>query len=273
MRKNILQFLFSIQNENLHKVITILGLKIKFRKSIHKPELPAEDLTMQKDPLYQSFSWKMLAKDCLWKLIREYNFKTVLDLGAGEGLQSRIFQNNDKVVTAIVGDNTCDFSAENFKDIELIQQDYLKTRFNKKFDCIWASHILEHQLNIGLFLRKIHNDLKDDGILAITVPPCELVAGGGHLNIFTSGSLIYHLVSNGFDCSNMRLKIYDYNLSIICKKNPEFKFNDNNFSVDLKEFYNELPDYIIEGIERYKKEHPSSFGGHERIPADTVYKW
>ena len=310
--KTLLRNIFSIRNsENKkHKILTICGVKMKFKRkkyieknftesqpsekflpetSISSDEaadenFPAEDLLcensvsieeqmMLNDSLYKSFpDVYMLAKDCLWKLLKEYEFKTVLDLGAGEGIHTNIFLNNNKDVTAIIADRTY-FNVGNYQNIQLIEQDYMKTNFEQKFDCIWASHILEHQFNIGMFLRKIYSDLNDNGILAISVPPCETLAGGGHINIFSPGSLIYHLVSNGFDLSDMRLKVYGYNLSIICRKDPDFNFNDNNFSVYLKEYYKNLPDYVIKGIEEYVSAHPAPWGGHERIPDNIEYKW
>ena len=182
--------------------------------------------TSKNDTLYQSIP-DCLGKDCLWKLIKDYEFESVLDLGAGEGIQSRFFQKNGKKVTAIVGDETSNFKKENFDNINLVFKDFLKYTPTEKFDCIWASHILEHQFNIGLFLDKTYNSLKDNGILALTVPPRETLAGGGHLYYFSPGNLIYHLLCHGFDLRNMRLKEYGYNLSIICHKRPDFTKFDN----------------------------------------------
>lgn len=51
--------------------------------------------TSKNDTLYQSIP-ECLGKDCLWKLIKDYEFKSVLDLGAGEGIQSRFFQKTEK---------------------------------------------------------------------------------------------------------------------------------------------------------------------------------
>lgn len=277
--KRLLNKMFFTKTENMHNVICIFGIKLKFRKKTQKidivpePTISKDEEVMLNDNLYKTFaSANILGKDCLWKLLKEYDFKTVLDLGAGEGVHSNIFLNNNKHVTAILADKTY-FNVANYENVDLIQQDYINVQFDKKFDCVWASHILEHQPNIRIFLRKIYSDLSENGILAISVPPCEIISGGGHINIFSAGSLIYHLVSNGFDLSDMRLKIYGYNLSIICKKASNFKFNDENLTLNLREYYAQLPDYVVAGIEKYKKAHPAPWGGHERIPEDIVYKW
>ncbi len=212
---------------------------------------------------------ELMGNKALKKLLDNYHFLSVLDLGAGEGKHSKIFFQNNKKVTAISGYDSEIFDKDLKNKIDFIVDDYLKHDFKEKFDCIWASHILEHQLNVGLFLNKIYKDLKDNGILAITVPPSETSAGGGHINCFTPGILIYHLVMAGFDLRQMRLKKYGYNLSIICTKNLKHKYEDNNYSVCLKDRYNLLPDYVIESIERYKKQS----GGHERIEENLKYKW
>lgn len=80
---------------------------------------------------------------------------------------------------------------------------------------------MEHQRNIGLFLNKCFDDLSEKGILAITVPyrtndnSLEL----GHAVNFDPLHLIYNLVLAGFDCSEIKLKVYDFNIGIILKKN------------------------------------------------------
>lgn len=228
--------------------------------------------TSKNDTLYQSIP-DCLGKDCLWKLIKDYEFESVLDLGAGEGIQSRFFQKNGKKVTAIVGDETSNFKKENFDNINLVFKDFLKYTPTEKFDCIWASHILEHQFNIGLFLDKTYNSLKDNGILALTVPPRETLAGGGHLYYFSPGNLIYHLLCHGFDLRNMRLKEYGYNLSIICHKRPDFTPLQSSFAEAIRTFENYLPAYVSEQIQHYRNEHPSPWGGHERIPENINYEW
>ena len=35
--------------------------------------------------------------------------------------------------------------------------DFNKININKKYDAIWCCHILEHQLNVNLFLKKVNS--------------------------------------------------------------------------------------------------------------------
>jgi SAM-dependent methyltransferase len=257
-------------------MINIFGLRIKIGLPEYNPSAAA-DRSMIEDGLYQSIP-DISGKDCLWKLLKEYDFKTVLDLGAGEGKHCKVFVENGKKVTAMVGYDAERFDNRIKNDVRFIVSDYLKHDSDEKFDCIWAAHILEHQLNIGLFLNKVYEDLKEGGIFAVTVPPCELFAGGGHINYFSPGYLVYHLLMAGFDLREMRLKPYGYNLSVICAKNSQFKPAKNNFTECLITRYGALPQYVVDSIERFKKDNPmynGKFvnGTHERIELDLEYKW
>lgn len=146
------------------------------------------------------------------------DFVTVLDVGAG-GIHSDIFRSRGKQVTT-----------NNLYDADYIG-DYMELNLGK-FDCIWASHVLEHQNNPNKFLVKIFNDLNDNGILAITVPPCKHEIVGGHVNLYNAGLLLYQMIHAGFDCSEAKVKTYGYNISVIVRKKPfkmpplDFDFGD-----------------------------------------------
>lgn len=148
---------------------------------------------------------------CLQKVISEYDFKTVLDIGGGSGPHTRILRHVGKEVTTIE-------ILENFPADH--HGDYMEIDFgNRQFDLIWCSHILEHQRNQGMFLEKVFGDLKEDGIFAVTVPDKSYNSMIlGHCNIYNSLLLIYHLVCAGFDCRNAKLKSYEGNLSVIVRK-------------------------------------------------------
>lgn len=146
----------------------------------------------------------MNADQALAKVL-SMEFETVLDLGSGQGLHAEIFRENNKDVTTIALSNAD------------IVGDFIFTELGI-FDCIWASHVLEHQRNCGAFLDKCFGILKDDGILAITVPPSKSEIVGGHLSLWNAGLLLYNLILAGFDCSSASVKKYGYNISVIVKK-------------------------------------------------------
>jgi SAM-dependent methyltransferase len=148
----------------------------------------------------------MLADEALEKLLADYRFRTVLDVGCGQGHHTRAFRAAGKQVTGI------DFRAQLPGVIEAAYEDY---DFGGQFDCVWLSHVLEHQLNVHTFLKKAFHDLREGGPLAVTVPPLKHDIVGGHLSLWNPGLLLYHLVLAGFDCSEARLKQYGYNISVI----------------------------------------------------------
>jgi predicted RNA methylase len=79
----------------------------------------------------------ILANECLYKLLNDCEFKTVLDVGAGPGKQADIFLSSGKHVTAIDRSNSDYFKRNiNTKNLEIMVNDYVNHRFNNKFECI-----------------------------------------------------------------------------------------------------------------------------------------
>ena len=151
------------------------------------------------------------------KLIDDYVFETILDIGCGEGVHSDIFVENNKKVTSVdYGDSI--YFKENKNKISVVVADFNTWETGEKFDAVWCSHVLEHQLNVNAFLVKIFHLLKDDGVLAITVPPGESLVIGGHLTNWNAGILLYNLVLAGIDCSAASVLQYGYNITVIVKK-------------------------------------------------------
>lgn len=160
----------------------------------------------------------MKAKEALDFCLNKLQFKSVLDIGCGAGEHYRAFQKAGKNVTAV------DIQRNGFNFVG----DYLTTRFTS-VDLIWASHLLEHQLNVNLFLRKCYSETNPGGYICVTVPPKKDEIVGGHVTIWNAGLLMYNLILAGFDCSNAHIKRYDYNISVIAKKGeftlPELKYD------------------------------------------------
>jgi hypothetical protein len=153
------------------------------------------------------------------KLVSEYEFEWVCDIGSGpEALHSQGFHGLGKMVQAI----DHQMPAKDFP-FPYVVNDYNRLENEPQYDCVWCSHVLEHQTNPGQFLQAIFTDLEDEGILALTVPPMrekarthELV--GGHLTRWDAGLLCYNLVLAGFDCSQAIWKQYKYNITLIVEK-------------------------------------------------------
>lgn len=150
----------------------------------------------------------MWAVSCALKLLDLLpNESTILDIGSGDGEHAEMFRYEGMRVTSIDLSGKAD-----------IRGDYMKTLFPHAFDCIWASHVLEHQRNPGEFLDKVRWDLKDGGLLAVTVPPRKDEIVGGHVTLWNAGLLVYNLVLAGFDCSRASVLTEGYNVSVIARK-------------------------------------------------------
>ncbi len=134
-------------------------------------------------------------------------FQTVLDIGSGDGTHAEAFRILGKDVTTISLVEPAD-----------IIGDYTTRYLGAKYDCIWASHVLEHQTNVDDFLDSCWLDLEDNGILAVTVPPYKPNIVGGHVTVWNAGLLLYNLILAGFDCSEAMVKTYGYNISVIVRK-------------------------------------------------------
>lgn len=148
-----------------------------------------------------------MAGAALEALLAHYRFQTVLDIGSGQGLHAAQFRAAGKHVTAIdAGDHW------GCADLRVRFEDFPADR---RFDLVWASHVLEHQPNAGAFLVKLRGHIAPGGLFAITVPPAKPQIVGGHVSIWNEGLLIYNLILAGFDCSRVSVRRYGYNITVM----------------------------------------------------------
>jgi SAM-dependent methyltransferase len=147
----------------------------------------------------------------LGRFLTGFDFNTVLEIGSRNGVVARAMAFAGKNVTTCEILDTYDAS---------FSGDYLDLKVNNPFDAIWCSHVLEHQRYLGRFLDKMFDDLKDGGVLAVTVPAALSPLLQGHVNIFTPGLLLYNLICAGFDCTDAQVKTYDWQFSLIVRKRP-----------------------------------------------------
>lgn len=173
------------------------------------------------------------AGEALDRFIAE-NPKTVLDVGSGFGSHASIMREAGIEV----------------QEIDISRGlDYLKYGFSPQVDGIWCCHVLEHQRNPGLFLDKIKRDLKPGGLLAITVPPAKHNLVGGHVTLWNEGVLLYQLILAGFDCSEAKVGVYGYNISVLVRNKdielPKLKHDKGDIE-SLKDFF---PFDAMQGID------------------------
>lgn len=154
---------------------------------------------------------ELRAKPALVRFVAELSQGArVLDIGAGDGKHATPMRAAGLCVTTVDIISPAD-----------VQGDYLDIPAPETaYQAIWASHVLEHQRDVGCFLRKMFAELEDDGLLAVTVPPIAEKLVGGHLNQFTEAGLVYNLICAGFDCAQARVGVYGYNISVVVRKHP-----------------------------------------------------
>lgn len=176
--------------------------------------MPVDDVP---DPLPDEFKNVRLGSRALYKLVSDFAFETVLDIGCGEGRHAAVLANHGKTVTALDYGKSPYYHWRN-GTVDVVIGDFNTMELSDQYDCAWASHVLEHQLNPHHFLRRMHAAVKEGGLVAITVPPLKHRIVGGHVALWNAGLLLYHLVHAGFDCSEVHILQYGYNISVIVRK-------------------------------------------------------
>lgn len=213
----------------------------------------------EKIPLEKEFRALKNGAFALKKLIHEFEFETVLDVGSGAGHHADILLSHQKAVTAIDYGKSIYFERMREKErIHCIVADFNSYSFETKFDCVWCSHILEHQLDVQAFLLKVNDCLKEGGILAITVPPLKHEIVGGHVSLWNPGLLLYRLVLAGLDCRDASVLAYGYNISVIVRKRSIEAFPELAFDAgDIRR----LRQFLPEGLSFTPTQHDDPFDG------------
>ncbi|MCG3126771.1 MAG: Ubiquinone biosynthesis O-methyltransferase [Phycisphaerae bacterium] len=155
----------------------------------------------------------------LQTLLDHFDFESVLDVGCGGGVHAALFSQHGKRVTAI------DYGGSKyFRDhpdaAQVIIGDFNTHVWEQPFDCLWCSHVLEHQPNVNVFLQRVRAATRVGGIIALTVPPAKHAIVGGHLTVWNGGLLLYNLALAGVDCREAMICRYGYNISLIVRNDP-----------------------------------------------------
>ncbi|MFT7536779.1 MAG: SAM-dependent methyltransferase [Hyphomicrobiaceae bacterium] len=231
-----------------HRALRILVLCIppiiikifsKAHQALLRKALPA---------LPEEFAALPFAQHGLFKLVNDYDFDSVLDVGAGAGHHSNLLAKNGKAVTSL------DFGASIYaksldsinEGVTRVEANFYEVEFDEKFDCLWASHVLEHQPDPGQFLRRCMDLTREGGIIAITVPPLDHEVCGGHLTAWNAGLVLYQMVFNGIDCSRASICSLGYNTTVIVynDKRPRVDLAWDNGDIRLLKQY--FPEFVTE---------------------------
>lgn len=108
----------------------------------------------------------------LRKLLKDFEFDSVLDIGGGAGKHAEEFLKHGKDVTVIDYGKSIYFQQKAEK-VNAIVADFNTYDFGRQFDCVWCSHCLEHQLNVQGFLEKINQIIRGGGYIGHCCPATE----------------------------------------------------------------------------------------------------
>ncbi len=142
---------------------------------------------------------------------------SVLDVGSGGGAHAAAFANAGRRVTCV--DYGTSVYASNAvlkpEGVQVVVGDFNTVTLPDKFSLVWASHVLEHQQNVGVFLDRLISFAEPDGYVCITVPVAHRAIWGGHLTLWTPGLLAYNIVLCGVDLSSSELIHGDREFSML----------------------------------------------------------
>lgn len=218
--------------------------------------VPVEDYDVQTREAFrpnpnipEPFASLSLGGETLHQLLHFHDFRTVLDVGSGAGLHAKIMREYGKSVTELDFGKSVYYEQREGSEGTIFYGDFMSYSPGYKYDCIWASHVLEHQPNPGLFLDRCINLVREGGVIAITVPPFKHEIVGGHLSLWNAGMLLYQLVFAGLDCRTASVRSYGYNVSVIVNnvRRPDVDLDYDSGDIDRLSKY--FPGGIREGFD------------------------
>lgn len=161
----------------------------------------------------------------LIKAVSGEDFRSVLDIGGHKLGAGIAFALLGKHVTSItIGD----YWPKRMQPVcRMLEIDYRDCEFEKMepqagFNAIWASHVIEHSRNVGAFLDRCFDLLKDGGWLFVVVPPFKHQVVQGHVAPgWNIGLLVYNLLAGGFNVKDGHFLSHGYNIIAAVQKTSQ----------------------------------------------------
>ena len=180
MMKNLIQNIFSVKNEKYHKVITILGLKIKLfhpksddlyycpicKKYGHFTKMGVKPRYAVKCPNCKSLERHRF----LYFIYQKYFLNTnkpikILHTAPEKGIYNLIKKNLNIEYTAI------DISPERYSFCDCKKEDVTDLSFaDNTFDFVISNQVMEHILDEKKYLSELTRVLKPDGVFLLNFP-------------------------------------------------------------------------------------------------------
>jgi len=212
--------------------------------------------------------------DKFLSIIKSNNYKNILDIGPGDGIESKKLLDNGFNVIAVGADcnNKIKQLSKDYNNFLFVNFDLnygipLNSFLEEGFDGIWMSHCLEHLNNPFDFLQTCHENLKESGILCVIVPEYKDLIVDQH--IFTGwnvGHLMNLLFRTGFNIKDGKYRTAGYNVAAIVKKDSNKEIIGscgNTINIDpiwLRKYADNFPESIKKEIIRNGSE-TSFFNG------------
>jgi len=188
----------------------------------------------------------------------------VLDIWLGDGDASAFFLKKQLDVYATwINIDTYDIRTDLKDQITLKESFVTKLDFQDNFfDIVWASHIIEHEINPWLALLEIKRVLKNGGKLIICLPAYKSKIVWGHVNTgYTLGQIMYQLVLSGYNIKSWNFIKYGYNLCAIVEKDdaiilPELRYDSGDIETLSHLFPFEVQQWFEWNIKNHNWKYP-----------------
>lgn len=99
--------------------------------------------------------------------------KKILEIGCSDGYGSFILAKKAKIVIAMDVDNKTILSARkkyNLKNLNFLNTDALSLSYKNEFDVVISFQVIEHVIDVDLYLTNIKDALKKNGIFILSTP-------------------------------------------------------------------------------------------------------
>lgn len=191
------------------------------------------------------------------KFITEYippdKFPKLLNIGAGEGLETDILRQLDyDVIGLIHGNINLVYANNNFPLTKYIQSDMHDLPFpSNSFDAIYTNHTFEHSFAPFIQLLEMYSILRENGRVWIAMPEFKeyndpTIGDPNKLNHHHPNIICYNLLKQMFESTGFKI--------IYCKPIPNNPYYDNPYLLEkqpLSSLHSDVKTAVLERTKLY----------------------